>query len=116
MLCLEESGPAERLANRLNAGFRQLMADRDVDLAYGRTLPRRLRGAGLVDVGADAYFPISGPACVGLERATTLQLRDRLLAAGLATAEEIEQHLDNLSSGLLDLATAPLITAWGRRV
>jgi SAM-dependent methyltransferase len=115
-LCLEDLDPAEQLANRLKAAFRRLMADRGVDLAYGRTLPRRLREAGLVDVGADAYFPITGPACVELERATTLQIRDRLLAAGLATDGEIEQHLDNLSTGRLpDLATSPMVTAWGRK-
>jgi hypothetical protein len=91
------------------------MADRGVDLAYGRRLPRLLREAALVDVAADAYFPITSPACVELERATTGQIRDRLLAAGLATAEEVDQHLANLSSGLVDLATSPMITAWGRR-
>ena len=115
LLCLEETGAEEQLANRLKTGFRQLMADRGVDLAYGRTLPRHLREAGLVDVAADAFFPITGPACVELERATTAQIRDRLLAAGLATAEEIDQHLANLSSGLVDLATSPMVTAWGRR-
>jgi SAM-dependent methyltransferase len=116
LLCPEEAGPAEQLANRLKAGFRQLMADRGVDLAYGRTLPRRLREAGLVDVSADAYFPITSPVCVELERATTEQIRGQLLAAGLASDEEIEQHLDNLSTGrLLDLATSPMVTAWGRR-
>jgi len=115
LLCLEEPGPAEQLANRLKAAFRQLMTARGVDLAYGRTLPRRLREAGLVDVSADAYFPITSAACLELERATTQQIRSELLTAGLATAEEIEQHLENLSSGLLDLATSPMITAWGRR-
>lgn len=115
LLCLEETDPAQQLANRLKVGFRQLMADRGVDLAYGRTLPRRLRDAGLVDVRAEAFFPITGPACVELERATIEQIRDRLLAAGLATEEELEQHLANLSTGPLDLATSPLITAWGRR-
>jgi hypothetical protein len=115
LLCLEENGPAEQLANRLKTGFRQLMADRGVDLAYGRKLPRLLREAGLLDVAADAYFPVTGPACVELERATTEQIRDRLLAAGLATAEEVDQHLANLSSGLVDLATSPMITAWGRK-
>ena len=115
LLCLEESGPAQQLANRLKAGFRRLMADRGVDLAYGRTLPRRLRDAGLTAVAADAYFPITGAACVELERATIQQIRGRLLASGMATAEEIEQHLVNLSTGVLDVATPPMITAWGRR-
>lgn len=115
LTCLEDDGPAEQLANRLKDGFRQLMADRGVDLAYGRTLPRRLREAGLSDVGAEAYFPIAGPAAVELERTTLDQIRDRLLAGGLATPAEIDQHLRNLSEGVLDPATSPLVTAWGRR-
>jgi SAM-dependent methyltransferase len=115
LLCLEDDGPPQRLANRLKTGFRQLMADRGVDLAYGRKLPRLLREAGLLDVAAGAYFPITGPACVELERATTEQIRDRLLVAGLATAEEIDQHLANLANGVVDLATSPMITAWGRK-
>ena len=78
LTCLEDRGPAEQLANRLKDGFRRLMADRGVDLAYGRTLPRRLREAGLSEVGADAYFPIAGPACWELEEATIEQIRDRL--------------------------------------
>jgi SAM-dependent methyltransferase len=115
LACLDETGPPQQLANRLKVGFRQLMADRGVDLAYGRTLPRRLRDAGLDDVAADAYFPITGPACVDLERATIQQITDRLLAAGLASAEDIAQHLANLSAGPLDVATSPMVTAWGRR-
>jgi protein-L-isoaspartate O-methyltransferase len=115
LTCLEESGPAQELANRLKAGFRRLMADRGVDLAYGRSLPRRLREAGLVDVAADAWFPITGPACVELERATVEQIGGRLVAAGLASAAEIEQHLANLAAGALDVATSPMVAAWGRR-
>ncbi len=34
--CLEETGPEEVLANRLRRGFRSLLAQRGVDLAYGR--------------------------------------------------------------------------------
>ena len=92
------------------------MADRAADLAYGRTLPRLLRDHGLVDVAADAYFPITAPACTTLELATVEQIRDRLTGAGIATAAEIDQHLDNVAAGRLpDLATAPMISAWGRR-
>ena len=91
------------------------MADRGADLAFGRTLPRLLREAGLEEVQADAFFPITSPACSALEIATVQQIRERLVAAGLATDAEIDQHLTNISSGRLDLATAPLISAWGRK-
>ncbi len=115
LLCPDEAGPAEELANRLRAGFRTLMAERGVDLAYGRTLPRRLRAAGLRDVEADAYFPITSPACVTLEHATVEQIRGRLVAAGLATDVDIDQHLANINAGDVDLATSPLVSAWGRK-
>jgi hypothetical protein len=115
LVCLEDARPAEQLANQLKSGFRRLLAARGVDLAFGRTLPRRLRELGLVDVGADAYFPISDPACAELERASVEQLRGRLTAAGIATNSEIDQHLANVADGTLDLATSPMISCWGRK-
>ena len=115
LLCPDEYGAPQQLANRLRHGFRALLAGRAPDLAYGRTLPRLLREVGLVDVGADAYFPITDPACTVLERATVEQIRHRLVAAGIATDADIDQHLANLDAGLLpDLATSPLVSAWGR--
>ncbi|GAA4939230.1 methyltransferase family protein [Actinomycetospora succinea] len=116
LLCPEDRGPAEQLANRLRRGFRTLMAGRDADLALGRTLPRRLREHGLVDVAADAFFPIAGPACTALEIATVEQIRGRLVDGGVATDDDVDRHLDNLRAGRLpDLATSPMVTAWGRR-
>ncbi|MEV6010974.1 methyltransferase domain-containing protein [Streptomyces sp. NPDC051976] len=115
LLCPDESGPEQRLANRLRTGFRTLMAARGADLGYGRTLPRVLREAGLADVAADAYFPLTSPACTVLEDATVRQIRHHLTAQHLATDEEIDRHLANVATGRLDLATAPMISAWGRR-
>ncbi len=115
LVCPDESSDAERLANRLKRGFRTLMAERGVDLAFGRTLPRLLRKAGLVEVQSDAYFPMGGPACDELERATIEQISDELVEHGLATPEEIERHLRAVATGQLDLATSPLVSAWGRK-
>ena len=115
LLCPDESGPAQVLANRLRQGFRQLMASRGADLAFGRTLPRILRESGLADVQADAFFPITSPACTALELATVQQIRERLVSAGIATDADVDEHLTNVGTGELDLATAPLISAWGRK-
>ncbi|MFJ4520429.1 methyltransferase [Streptomyces sp. NPDC088810] len=115
LTCPDEFGPEQRLANRLRQGFRKLLADRGADLSYGRKLPRLLREAGLHEVQADAYFPVASPACTALELATVRQIRDRLVAAGLATDAEIEQHLANVEAGTMDLTTAPMISAWGRK-
>ncbi len=115
LACPDVHGAAEELANRLKLAFRTLMAERGVDLSFGRKLPRLLRAAGLVDVQSDAYFPIGGPVVDRLERATVGQIRERLIAAQLATEDEIEQHLSNVATGQLDLATSPMVSAWGRK-
>ncbi|WP_329216221.1 methyltransferase domain-containing protein [Streptomyces sp. NBC_01485] len=115
LLCPDEHGPEQQLANRLRHGFRQLLAGRGADLSYGRKLPRLLREAGLRRVEADAYFPVTSPACAALESATVRQIRDELVRAGLATDEEIDRHLTNVATGGMDLATAPMISAWGRK-
>ncbi|QTD97843.1 methyltransferase domain-containing protein [Streptomyces cyanogenus] len=115
LTCPDEYGPDQRLANRLRQGFRKLLADRGADLSFGRKLPRLLREAGLHDVEADAYFPVASPACAALEVATVRQIRDRLVAAGLATDADIDRHLANVEAGMTDLATAPMISAWGHK-
>jgi len=115
LACIHERGPDEELANRIRAGFRVLLAGRGADLAFGRTLPRLLRDVGLVDVSADASFPVAGPVGAALERITVEQLRDGLVDAGAATDAEIDRHLANLAAGGLDLTTAPLVSARGRR-
>ena len=113
--CPDDTGPAQHLANRVRQGFRELLARRDADLSFGRTLPRLLRAAGLHDVQADVYFPLASPSCNALEIATVRQLRSQLVAAGVASEAEIDRHLAAVAAGDLDLATAPLVSAWGRR-
>lgn len=115
LACLEVHGPQEELANRLKAAFRTLLAGRGVDLAFGRRLPGLLRGAGLVDVAADAYFPVAGRACAELELTTVEQVRGALRAADLATDAEIDRHVANVSAGRVEVSTSPLLSAWGRK-
>jgi ubiquinone/menaquinone biosynthesis C-methylase UbiE len=115
LTCIDEWGPEQELANKLRRDFRTLLVERGADIAYGRTLPRALRHAGLTDVAADAYFPVTGPECTILERATVEQMRERLVQAGLATEDEVDRHLANIDAGGLDFATSPMISAWGRR-
>jgi len=109
-----DGGEAAELANRVRAGFRALLTERGVDLGFGRTLPRRLRELGLAEVGCEAYFPIASPACAALERATIAQTGERLVSRGLVTAEDLARHVANIDSGRVDIATSPMVTAWGR--
>src|SRR5262249_36170645 len=113
--CLDEVGPAQERANRLRRAVRQLLTGRGADLRFGRTLPRVLRTAGLVDVAAAGAFPVGGVAAARLEAATVRMVRAELLTAGLADDAEIDAHLAAIDAGELDLTLAPLISAWGRR-
>jgi SAM-dependent methyltransferase len=115
LVCPDEYGPEQELANRLKTAFRALMSERGVNLRFGRELPRLLRSCGLLDVQSDAYFPMGGPACNELERATVEQIAERLIRADLATEEDITQHLSNVATGQLDLATSPMVSAWARK-
>jgi hypothetical protein len=66
-------------------------------LAFGRTLPRLLRQAGLVDVQADDFFPVASTACTALEAATVRQIRARQVEAGIATDADIDEQLANVA-------------------
>jgi SAM-dependent methyltransferase len=113
LVCPDEPTPDQRLANRVKDAFRELLRDRGADMDLGRRLPRMLRDAGLTDVGADAYFPLAVPPVAVLERANTAQVRDALVDRGTVTADDVDRYLDLTAE--LDLATAPLVSAWGRR-
>ncbi|SDN90630.1 Methyltransferase domain-containing protein [Streptomyces sp. cf386] len=116
LLCPDEYGPEQQLANRLRDGVRAFLTERGADLSFGRRLPRLLRAAGLRRVAADAYFPIASPACAALESATISEIRDQLVTAGVATDQDIDHHLANITTGGIDLAATPMISAWGRKV
>jgi SAM-dependent methyltransferase len=115
LACIVEDSPEAELANRLRRGFRSLLAASGADLAFGRTLLTRLRDAGLVDVRAEVFAPYGGQALRTLEIATLGHVRERLVAADLATEEEIDHLVAYLRGGGLDLVPAPLVSAGGRR-
>jgi SAM-dependent methyltransferase len=115
--CVDPGAPsdARERANRIRAGFCRLLEDRGVDPAYGRSLPARLRGLGLVEVGADAWAPVAHPGVAELEAANVDQVRGALVAQGTATVDELDDHVAAALGGELDLTTPPLVSAWGRR-
>jgi SAM-dependent methyltransferase len=115
LACVDARSEVEHRANRLRGGFVELLAQRGVDLRYGRALPRLLRDAGLVDVAADAFAPVALPASAALETANTRQVAVALIDRARASAEDVEAHLRALAAGQVDIATPPLVSAWGRR-
>lgn len=114
LACPDQAGPAQELANKIRAATWNLQSRR-TDLAFGRTLPRLLRDAGLTGIGADACISLAGPAQDQFQRTLIERQRHRLTEAGLATDAEISQHLADIGSGQLDLASFPLVSAWGRK-
>lgn len=111
--CPDAATEDEDRANRIRAGFVELLLARGVDPVLGRTLRKRLVALGLADVGAEAYSPLAVPATRRLERANTLQVRDGLVSLGLG--DDVDRHLEALAAGRIEIATPPLVTAWGRR-
>jgi hypothetical protein len=73
------------------------------------------RNAGLADLSAEAYFPVAMPECIPLEIATIGMIRSELLSNGIATEHEIEQHLENVRAGILDLSQPPMISVRGQK-
>jgi SAM-dependent methyltransferase len=115
LACVDVVTPEQRLANRVRDAFHALLAERGADLELGRRLPRMLREAGLQDVAADAFLPLALTAGSELEQATVEHVRGELIAGGRLSPEEIDTFLRSVGTGQLDIATPPLVSAWGRR-
>jgi hypothetical protein len=91
LACVDARREVEHRANRVRAGFLELLAQRGADLAYGRALPRRLRAAGLTDVAADAFAPVALPAAA-LEIANVRQVGAAPISQARASADEVDAH------------------------
>ncbi len=115
LVCVDAHRPEHHRANKVHAGVRALLTEHGLDLEYARALPRILHEAGLREVGADAYFSLSAPAGNMLGIANVTQLREALVARGLATDEEIDGHLRAMADGTVTIGTLPLISAWGQQ-
>jgi SAM-dependent methyltransferase len=115
LICPDEVTADHRLANTVKAEFRELLLARGADPRLGRRLPRMFREAGLEQVGADAYFALTLPAVAALEHANVEQVRGALVGRGRLSGPDVDRYLELAATGELDLATAPLVSAWGRR-
>ena len=114
LACPDEVEPRHALANKLRSALWELMAQRtQIDL--GRRLPRLLRDAGLTDVNAEVSFNLGGQDARRMQHTLIAQARPALIAAGLASAGEIDQHLADLESTNLEIAVFPIVSAWGRK-
>ncbi len=110
---------AAALFQRVYAAQNRLMAARsgEPSLTWGRSLYRRLRTAGLVDVGMEGYLTIREGSTAGarLFEANFAQIRQEAISAGFVTSEEIDQALTLLADPDFAISAPVMFTAWGRR-
>jgi hypothetical protein len=88
------------------------------DPYYGRTLPRRLDGAGLIDVGAHAEsVQVRADAARGLPQWELLvdQLAPGLLAHGLVDEADLARFHELWHDGSTVCFAPLMVSAWGRR-
>jgi SAM-dependent methyltransferase len=95
----------------------QVLTERGVDLSFGSSLYRRLRGFGLEQVGNRARLSMGNTesAEAKLFRSACDQLRDAMITGGHIAAEDIAHDLRRLDDPAFLVLTPTLWAAWGRR-
>lgn len=89
-----------------------------VRLTLGRELPRRMRAAGLVDVGAQARTPFltgATPLATGFLRLGIAKVREPMLAGGAVTTEDLAAVDGLLDDPAFDALFLTTVAAQGRR-
>lgn len=99
------------------SAMQNVIAAAGADMRLGRSLPQRLRAAGLTDVGAEGRVLLWRGRSTGatLMRLNFEQLRDPILGTGQVTAEEYAADLVRLDDEGFEIRSPILWTAWGWR-
>jgi SAM-dependent methyltransferase len=107
------------LFEKVRAAQNRLMAARsgELSLTWGRSLYRRLRAQGLVNVGMEGYLAIREGRTPGarLIEANFQQIREEAVTAGFVTHEEIDRAPVLLDDSEFATGGYVMFTAWGRR-
>lgn len=113
----DPAAPHAELANRVRDAFLEFFRRAGAINAYPRTLPRLLTDRGLVEVGIEGQWVFYRGGTIGaaLDRANTLQLRDRLVEMGLLTASQVTEFLAALDDPTFIGSLPLLVAAHGRR-
>ncbi|HXM58811.1 MAG TPA: methyltransferase domain-containing protein [Candidatus Dormibacteraeota bacterium] len=107
-----DQGP---LVGRLYSAVDTLFAAAGADGSFGPTLPSELKAVGLERVGGVVHTPVVAGGTENWVRGTLEQLAPRLVAAGLATSDEVARWLAIAAEGSTHYAPPLMVTAWGRR-
>jgi SAM-dependent methyltransferase len=113
--------PAHPAWDRLTEIFRQAQEVDGADTFIGRRLPELFRQAGLIAIGTEAKADIypAGHSRRTLRADLVRSMRPKIVAAGIATEQELDEvdhairdHLDNPDTLMLPHL---LFLAWGRK-
>lgn len=108
---------AAALFTRWTEAFAQLLRDTGADAYAGRRLYGQLHALGLEDVAAEGrvFMVRGGSPNAEVWRLTAEQVADRLVQAGLLSAEEMGRVLALLRDPAFVWMEALVMAAWGRR-
>jgi SAM-dependent methyltransferase len=113
--CLDPVSDDERVFVAVGRAMVEFLRSRGNDSTYPRTLPHRLRSAGLADVGASGQvvFYTGGSPGSSLMAANLAQVGASMIQAGLVTEAEIDTARRLLADPGFVANHPLLITAWG---
>jgi SAM-dependent methyltransferase len=105
---------SSRLFMKVQEGMRRLWLSRGFDAEYGRKLAHRLHSLGLERVAAEgcAFSRQGGTAASRVWYTSVEALRRDFTDARLLSAEEIDQHLDDLDDPTFFYFSPMMVTAW----
>jgi SAM-dependent methyltransferase len=110
---------AAALFQKVHAAQGRLMAARsgELSLTWGRSLYRRLRAHGLVNVDMQGYLAVrkGGSPGARLCDANFEQIREEAVNAGFISNEEVDQVLALLDDPDFAISAPVMFTAWGCR-
>lgn len=112
--------PQDEFSERISktaAAMRGVTATAGLRARFGRSLLRRLRAAGLEEIGIEgrAFIWPGGSEGATLSRLNYEQLRDAILATGRVTEREFATDLARLDDCEFEVRSPILWSAWGRR-
>lgn len=109
--------PSSDIHGRVATAIRSLFTRHGYDPLFGRSLPRRLRVAGLNDVGTHAQsILVTADPVKGVPQWELLadQLAPALLSAGLLGQEDLDAFHALLHDGHTVCFAPPMVSCWGR--
>lgn len=111
--------PPSATHDKITTAVIDLFSSHGYDPMYGRTLPRRLESAGLVEIGTRAQsVQVRADRERGLPAWELLadQLAPGLLAAGLVTHHDLEQFHELWHDGETVCFSPLMVSCWGTRL